>query len=195
MYVRVVRQNRAGTYLNRIAELVESGIAHGEGIRLPEPWSAFDRPDPDEQTNGRKEPHLPGKVVEMLQFFKTEHLLQMPLPPLASGKPDEVDILYHAVYVSAAVRRHAFLDWDEVAPLLVRIVWKTGQVAYIVVDSLDRRAGSVVSPKLVEFSFVSLFESSSLTGLLEPVRRMALSNTMIHIYSRTRTEPLFNAIK
>lgn len=147
MYVRVVRQNRAGTYLNRIAELVESGIARGEGIRLPEPWSPFERPNPDEQMNCTKERHLPGKVVEMLQFFKTEHLLQMPLPSLASGKADVVDILHHAVYVSAAVRRHAFLDRDEVAPLLVRIVWKTGQVAYIVVDSLDRRAGSVVSPE------------------------------------------------
>lgn len=91
---------------------------------------------------------LPGEVVKVLEIFKTKHLLQLPLSPPVSGGADEIDMLHHAVDVSAAVRRHAFLDGDKIAPLYVSALHVTlSVIAYIVVDSFDWRAGSMISPE------------------------------------------------
>lgn len=91
---------------------------------------------------------LPGKVVKMLEILKTKHLLQLPLSSSVSGGADEIDMLHHAIDVSAAVRRHAFLDGDKISPLSVSALQVTlSVIAYIVVDCFDRRAGSMISPE------------------------------------------------
>ena len=58
----------------------------------------------------------------MLQILKTKHLLQLTLSFQVTGSVDMVEVSHHAIYVSAAVLRHAFLNWDKVAPLSMLVI-------------------------------------------------------------------------
>ncbi len=103
--------------LDGVAELVELGVAGGEGVRLPLPWTPL---------NSLSE-------IIILELLKTKTLLQVVLLLLGTALETIINIVNNIAQIAGAVLRHAMFDWHKVLPV----------IGY----SLDWGGGGVIGPE------------------------------------------------